>query len=94
MALSIGVGVGSKIDIGGHLLVVKALVQPNVVVVTVDRGEEIVISEGKSVEVLPGVKVQAGLGGNRLAFHAAKSIRISRVGEEKRKPITPKGERR
>lgn len=83
VALSIGVSVGSKIDIGGHLLQVKALVHPNVVVVTVDRGDEILISEGKSVEILPGVKVQAGLGGNRLAFHAAKSIRISRVEEHK-----------
>ena len=81
MALSIGVSVGSQIDIGGHLLQVKALVHPNVVVITVDRGEEIVVSEGKTVEILPGVKVQTGAGGNRLAFHAAKSIRISRVNE-------------
>jgi hypothetical protein len=88
MALSIGVSVGSKIDVGGHMLHVKALVHPNVVVVTLDRGEEIVISEARAVEILPGVKVQSGSGGNRLAFHAAKSIRISRVGE----PSTPKGE--
>lgn len=87
MALSIGVSVGSQIDVGGHRLQVKALVHPNVVVITVDRGEEIVISEGQSVEILPGVKVQSGVGGNRLAFHAAKSIRISRVGE----PTVPKG---
>lgn len=79
MALSIGVSVGSKIDVGGHLLQVKALVHPNVVVITVDRGEDILISESKTVEILPGVKVQAGSGGNRLAFHAAKSIRISRL---------------
>lgn len=83
MALSIGVSVGSKIDVGGHLLQVKALVHPNVVVVTIDRGNDIVISEGRTEDVLPGVKVQVGLGGNRLAFHAAKSIRISRI-EEKR----------
>lgn len=88
MALSIGVGVGSKIDVGGHTLQVKALVHPNVVVVTVDRGDEIVISEGKTVEILPGVKVQSGIG-NRLAFHAAKSIRISRIAE-----TVSKGERR
>lgn len=81
MALSIGVSVGSKIDVGGHTLQVKALAHPNVVIVTVDRGDDIIISEGQSVEILPGVKVQAGVGGNRLAFHAAKSIRISRVGE-------------
>jgi sRNA-binding carbon storage regulator CsrA len=86
-ALSIGVSVGSRIDIGGHMLVVKALVAPNVVVVTIDRGEEILISEGKSVEILPGVKVQSGVGGNRLAFHAPKSIRISRIE-------SAKGERR
>lgn len=83
MALSIGVSVGSKIDIGGHILQVKSLVHPNVVVITVDRGDDIVISEGKSVEILPGVKVQSGSGGNRLAFHAHKSIRISRLGEQK-----------
>ena len=88
MALSIGVSVGSKIDVGGHMVQVKALVYPNVVVVTVDRGDEIVISEGKTVEILPGVRVQSGMGGNRLAFHAAKSIRISRVEE------ATKGERR
>jgi hypothetical protein len=70
------------------MLQVKALVHPNVVVVTLDRGEEIVISEARAVEILPGVKVQSGSGGNRLAFHAAKSIRISRIGE----PPAPKGE--
>jgi hypothetical protein len=79
IALSIGVSVGSKIDVGGHILQVKALVHPNVVVITVDRGEEILISEGKTVEILPEVRVQSGVGGNRLAFHAPKAIRISRV---------------
>lgn len=88
MALSIGVSVGSKIDVGGHTLQVKSLVHPNVVVITVDRGDDIVISESQAVEILPGVKVQSGSGGNRLAFHAAKSIRISRIGEPQ------KGERR
>lgn len=87
MALSIGVSVGSKIDIGGHVLQVKSLVHPNVVIVTVDRGDDIIISENKAVEVLPGVKVQSGIGGNRLAFQAAKSIRISRIND-------PKGERK
>lgn len=82
MALSIGIGVGSKIDIGGHMLQVKSLTHPNLVVVTVDRGDDIVISEGQAIEILPGVKVQSGSGGNRLAFHAAKSIRISRMGEQ------------
>ena len=89
MALSIGISVGSKIDVGGHMLQVKALVHPNVVVVTVDKGDDIVISESRAVEILPGVKVQSGSGGNRLAFHAHKSIRISRVGD-----AVTKGERK
>jgi hypothetical protein len=84
------VSVGSKIDVGGHTLQVKALVHPNVVVVTVDRGEEILISEGKTVEILPQVRVQSGVGGNRLAFHAPKSIRISRIPDGQTSP-PPRG---
>ena len=79
MTLSIGVGVGSRIDVGGHLIQVKALVSPNVIVLTVDRGEDVVVSEGKAVEILPDVKVHAGPHGNRLAFIAPRSIRISRI---------------
>lgn len=90
MALAIGVGVGSKIDVGGHLLQVKALVHPNLIVITVDRGDDVVVSESRAVEILPGVKLQSGPGGNRLAFHAAKSIRISRVeGPEKERRKKP-----
>ena len=81
MALSLGVSVGSKIDVGGHMLQVKALVHPNMAVVTVDGGEEIVIRDSETVEILPGVTVQTGFRGDRLAFHAAKSIRIFRVEE-------------
>jgi hypothetical protein len=79
MALSLGVSVGSKIDVGGHILQVTALVHPDVAIVTVDGGEEIVVRESKTIEILPDVKLQTGPGGHRLAFHAAKSIRISRV---------------
>ena len=83
MALSIGVSVGSRVDIGGHILQVKALPAPSVAVVTVDRGDEILLSDGKAVEILPHVKVQTGPG-NRLAFQAPKSIRISRLEKERR----------
>lgn len=85
MALSIGVSVGSKIDIGGRLLTVKAMAQPNLIVVSVDRGQDIVVSDLSRTEILPNVFVFAGVGrgggGNRLAFEAPKSIRISRVEE-------------
>jgi hypothetical protein len=78
MALSIGVSVGSKILVGGHMVQVKALVYPNVVVVTVDRGDEIVISEGQATEILPGVRVQSGIGGNRLAFQRTSRFEFPR----------------
>jgi len=88
MALSIGVSIGSKILVGGHLLVVKNLVHPNLIVISVDRGEDIVISDKANTEILPGVEVFSGIGmgggGNRLAFTAPKSIRISRVEEDRR----------
>jgi hypothetical protein len=77
--LSIGVSVGSRIDVGGHQVKVKSLTHPNIIVVTVDNGPELVISEDKTVEILPDVKVQSGIGGNRLAFHAPRRIRISRM---------------
>lgn len=87
MALSIGVGVGSKIDIAGHILQVKSLVHPNLIVVSVDQGEEVVISDQKAVELLPGVRVQTGVGpggsGNRLAFTADRAIRISRMEDRR-----------
>jgi hypothetical protein len=87
MALSIGVSVGSKVDVGGHVVQVKTLVRPNKIVVTVDNGAEIVINESRT-QILPTVFVFVGIGqvqqqkkqgGNRLAFEAPKSIRISRI---------------
>jgi hypothetical protein len=88
MALSIGVTVGSKINVGGHRVLVKELINPGLIVITVDSGDEIVVSENSKVEILPGVEVQTGAGNGknrRLAFHAHKSIRISRVeGPERR----------
>jgi hypothetical protein len=81
MALSIGISVGSRIDIEGHVLQVKALKAPDIVMVTVDQGDAILVNESQAVQILPGVWVQTGPGGRRLAFHAAKSIRISRRGK-------------
>jgi hypothetical protein len=83
MALSIGVSVGSRVDVGGHVLEVRALAHPNLIVLGVDGGPDVVITEEARKEVLPEVFVQTGVGptgtGNRLAITAPKAIRISRI---------------
>lgn len=87
MALSIGVSVGSRIDVDGHSVVVKTLSQPNLIVVSVDNGPDVVISDQAGTEILPTVFVFSGVGANggtnRLAFEAPRAIRISRVEGER-----------
>lgn len=87
MALSIGVSVGSKIDVGGHLLQITALAQPNLIVVTVDAGVPVVVSDQSRTEILPDVFVFSGVGkagsANRLAFEAPRAIRISRIEDSR-----------
>jgi len=83
MALSIGVSKGSKIDIAGHVLEVKDIAKGNLIVVSIDGGNDKIISEQASIEVLPEVFVFAGIGpggsSNRLAFTAKRSIPIHRI---------------
>ena len=83
MALSIDVSVGSRIGLDGHLLQVKALRHPNLIVLSVDKGKDVMISDRESTEILPTVFVFSGAAahgeGNRLAFNAPKAIRISRI---------------
>lgn len=92
MALSIGVSVGSKIDIAGHTLQVKSITPPNLIVVAIDNQQEHVLSDQSRVQILPDVWAFTGIGqngagmtGNRIAFEAPRSIRISRVGESRGK---------
>lgn len=88
MALAIGVSRGSKIDVGGHVIEVKELTSPNLIVISVDNQPDIVISEMENKPILPDVLVQVGVskGGayNRLAFTAPMSIRISRIEDGKK----------
>jgi hypothetical protein len=82
MALSLGVSVGSKISVGDSKVHVKAIVTPMLIIVQVDNGPDVLVSDKEAVEILPGVKVFAGLGrkqaGNRLAFEADRSVSIYR----------------
>jgi len=83
VALSIGVSVGSRIHVDGHLLQVNKLDQHKRIWVTVDGENDVVISDEDRQEIVPGVWVRVGIGQtgkrNRLAFEAPRAIRISRV---------------
>ena len=88
MALSIGVSTGSRIDVAGHLVEVKSIQDPNLIVITVDGGTPIVLQEQQRQEILPGVFVFSGVGeqggANRIAFEAPQAIRISRLERSRR----------
>jgi hypothetical protein len=85
MALSLGVRIGSKIAVGDHEVQVKILVQPSLIVVSVDGGRDIVVSDQEQIEILLDVAVFSGVGakgtggGNRLAFVAPREILIRRL---------------
>ena len=90
MALSIGVGQGSRLRIGEHLLEVKQILGRTLMVVSLDKGKNLTVSDKERVELLPGVYVFAGRGGrgvtNRLAFEAPKEFRIERIEASKCEP--------
>lgn len=69
------------------MLSVKSVVHPNLIVVSVDDGPEIVVTDRQQKWILPNVGIQSGVGrtggNNRLCFDAPKSIRISRLELEK-----------
>lgn len=83
MALSIGVKAGSTLKIGTAVLCVKQIVTPTVMVVSVNGGPDITVTETEKVNILPEVFVSAGKGGkaagNRLAFEAPRYIGIHRI---------------
>lgn len=82
MALSLGVSVGRKIAVGASVLEIRAIPDPTQMIIAVDGGKEIAVSDdaANAVQVLPGVRVFVGLdtngNRNRLAFEAPKSIPI------------------
>jgi hypothetical protein len=80
MALSLGVKQGSQISVGGKIVQVKSLTPPSYIVVSVDGGNDIVVSEETRQEILPDVFVMtAGPDTSRLVFQAPKHIPIVRV---------------
>ena len=90
MALSLGVSVGERISVGDSIVEVRAIHSSKLMVVAVNDGPDIKVNDKKAdaIEILPGVRVFTGLNKNgnessRLAFDAAKSIPIHRVGKEK-----------
>jgi hypothetical protein len=89
MPLSLAVVKGQNILIGDHCLEVKAILaaqgpnEASPILVSMDNGEDILVTENCITEILPDVTVFSGLGktGNRrrLAFTASKHIIIRRL---------------
>jgi hypothetical protein len=83
LALSIGISVGSKIRVGNDIVEVVGTAKPNLIVLKVNGGEDIVVSDLRSTEILPRVFVFSGMGqnggSNRIAFECPREIRIQRL---------------
>ncbi len=83
MALSLGVSEGSKIEVGANMVTVRRIITSTLIVVAVDGGPDVTVSEQEKIELMPGVFVFAGVGGsglgNRLAFEAPRSVNIRRL---------------
>lgn len=89
MALSLAVREGDKISIGNHCLEVKAILpraranEANPIIVAVDGGEDIRVTEESKTKIFPEVFVFSGLGGTgnarRLVIDAPKNIAIRRL---------------
>ena len=88
IALSIGVNKKSKIRVGSSILKVRQVVSPTLIVVGLDDGPDLTVTDQQSTELMPGVTVFAGVGGRkrsiapgsrdvvRLAFEADRSVEI------------------
>jgi sRNA-binding carbon storage regulator CsrA len=72
--------------VGDHTVEVRAIVRSTIIIISVDGEHDLTISDNESVEILPNVRVFAGVGrggtGNRLAFDAPKEVKIHRLGGE------------
>lgn len=89
MALSIGVKAGARLTIGDKNMSVVKVVTPALIKILVD-GKEFEITDLESTQVLPDVRISAGLWSGkgsqlytRLAFEAPYHIRIERVREDR-----------
>jgi hypothetical protein len=85
VALSLQVRDGDRIRVGQSVLVVVACEPTGCVRVSVDFAAPIDLSAYERVQVLPRVWVAVGTerrhaGSSRLAFEAARDIRIERMG--------------
>lgn len=82
MALSLGVKVGSKIQVGEATLRVVGI-RASLILVSVNGKDPVAVSDVESQEVLPGIFLQTG-GGNissgvRLVIRAPREVPINRV---------------
>ena len=85
MALSIGVSVGGKVFVGDSVVTVRATVstpETDIIEVSVDDGPVVQLTELRTVELLPGVRVFVGKSPREsqvhIAFDAPRRILINR----------------
>ena len=83
MGLSLGVYINSQIQIGGSVLRVLRMPRPPLIVVRLDNGDDILVSDRERTEIMPGVflsvgKIKKGFT-NRLLIEAPKSVPITRL---------------
>jgi hypothetical protein len=88
MALSLGVSIGSKVQIGDKLLVITDILNGNHISLTYG-GKTFLITESERTEIDPTVFVSCGSRDSnrhekytRLAFEAPREIQITRLGSE------------
>jgi hypothetical protein len=92
MALSLGINVGTRVRVGDHCVEVKATLPGNRILLALDKGGEVMVSELETTAIFPGVKVCFGKTksgkGERLAFEAPREIAVARIktdrGRDKR----------
>jgi sRNA-binding carbon storage regulator CsrA len=87
MALSLGVKAGSKITVGNHEVTVRSILK-DLILISVDGGPDVVVSEQAREQILPEVWVFLGKppsnpdhssdSQRRLAFEAPRDIKILR----------------
>jgi hypothetical protein len=83
LALTLGVRVGHKIQVGEHMVEVKKVHSTTLMTLTIDGESDVQVSDQSRKEIVPSVHVftgsKEGETGYRLAFEAPKSVKISRL---------------
>jgi hypothetical protein len=82
VALSLGIKAGVKIQVGESVVEIRSITPPALIVVSVDGGPDMVVSDQARQELMPHVFAFTGAKdgtGNRIAIEAPRDIKITRM---------------